>query len=115
MLIVYMTSLSFFFVLRILFNHAALNHIISHFCHYSLAIYYCAQIICKLDNPCTDNRRYAVIVILVLCMMSAGCVASVWLALFLQGLSYYHISEINNVMCEQVAANVSATTCLVCC
>jgi len=38
MLIVYMTSLSFLFVLRILFNHAALNHIISYFCHYSLQL-----------------------------------------------------------------------------
>lgn len=81
MLIVCMTSLSFFFVLRILFNHAALNYIISHFCHYSLAIYYCAQIICKLDNPGMDNRGYTVIVVLILCMMSAGCVASVWLSL----------------------------------
>jgi len=62
-----------------------------------------------------DNRGYTVIVMLVLCMMSAGFVASVWLALLLQGLSYYHISEISNVMCEQVATNVLATTCLVCC
>jgi len=62
-----------------------------------------------------DNRGYTVIVILVLRMMLSGFVASVWLALFLQGLSYYHISEINNIMCEQVATNVFATTCLVCC
>jgi len=61
------------------------------------------------------NCGYTVIVIPILYMMSAGCVALVWLALLLQGLSYYHISEINNVMCEQVATNVFATTCLVCC
>jgi hypothetical protein len=109
-----MTSLSFLFVLRIFVQSYSPKSHNFQFLLLLITTYDCAQIICKLDYPCMDSHGYTIIVILVSCMMLAGCVASVRLALFLQSLSYYHISEINNVMCKQVATNVLATTCLVC-
>ena len=45
-------------VLRILFEHLALNHVISHLCQQSSANYDCAGITCKPDNPLTDYLEY---------------------------------------------------------
>jgi hypothetical protein len=42
-------------VLRILLEHSALTHIISHLCDYSLGIYDCAQIFHKPDTLPMDK------------------------------------------------------------
>jgi len=59
-------------VLRLLFQHSALNHVISHLPLQSFAPSDRARIIRKQDNPRKDNRDYTVSTPLVAKYMSRG-------------------------------------------